>query len=122
MIKVQKRCPRPELGPQACLDFSFGSFDREEGSKVAAGGFSPGTTFPYCGEVFTMSFGSSTSKVLQAMVANTAAPAMPGAAGWAKLTLGGGTATRLPVLGFAATSMVNKSTNGNFGLTLPHRW
>jgi hypothetical protein len=110
------------MGPYACLNAGVAGASREEHFTAAGADFSPGSVGLFCGEVFTMSFGSATSKVLQAQVANTAAPAMPGDAGWAKLTLGGGTATRLPVLGFAATSMVNKSTNGNFGLTLPHRW
>ena len=49
----------------------------------------------------------------------------PGQAGWAKLTLGGGSTTYLPVVGFAATSMKNTRTDGsggNYGMTIPHRW
>ena len=110
------------MGPYACLPAGVSGVDREEKATASGADFSPGTVGLYCGEVFTMSFGSATSKVLQAQVANTAAPAMPGDTGWAKLTLGGTTAVQLPVVGFSATSIVNNVTKGNFGLTMPHRW
>ena len=50
-------------------------------------------------------------------------------AGWAKLQMsqntgtGSGSQTAIhpvPVVGFAATSI--KAGNGNYGLTIPHRW
>lgn len=112
------------MGPYACLTAGFAAADREEKFTSAGSSFSPGVTSPYCGEVFTVSFNSSTSKVLQAKVANSPVAA-PGQAGWAKLTLGGGSTTYLPVVGFAATSMKNTRTDGsggNYGMTIPHRW
>ena len=113
-----------ELGPYACVTAGFAAADREEKFTSAGSSFSPGVTSPNCGEVFTVSFNSSTSKVLQAKVANSGVTA-PGQAGWAKLTLGGGSTTYLPVVGFAATSMKNTRTDGsggNYGMTIPHRW
>ena len=112
------------MGPYACLTAGFAAADREEKFTSAGSSFSPGVTSPYCGEVFTVSFNSPTSKVLQAKVANSGVPA-PGQAGWAKLTLVGGTGTYLPVVGFAATSMKNTradGSGGNYGMTIPHRW
>lgn len=112
------------MGPYACLTAGFAAADREEKFTSAGSSFSPGVTSPYCGEVFTVSFNSPTSKVLQAKVANSPAAA-PGQAGWAKLTLGGGTTTYLPVVGFAATSMKNTradGSGGNYGMTINHRW
>ena len=48
---------------------------------------------------------------------------MPGETGWARLSLGtSGAGTTLPIVGFGATSIVNRTTNGNYGLTMPHRW
>ena len=57
-------------GPQSCLSVSFSSADREEKFQTAGGGFSPGVTTPYCGEVFTVQFGATS--VLQAMVTTRA--------------------------------------------------
>lgn len=104
-------------GPQACLSAAFSSADREEKFQTLGGGFSPGVTSPYCGEVFTVSF-SSTS-VLQASLTNRAV-APVGDAGWARLQLAN--SVYAPIVGFAATSIRNQATGGNFGLTLPHRW
>lgn len=113
-----------DLGPYACVTAGFAAASREEQFTSAGASFSPGVTSPYCGEVFTVSFNSPTSQVLQAKVANNGVTA-PAQDGWARLTLGGGTATYLPVVGFAATSMKNTRTDGsggNYGLTINHRW
>lgn len=113
-----------ELGPYACVTAGFSAASREEQFTSAAASFSPGQTSQYCGEVFTVSFNSPTSQVLQAKVANSGVTA-PGEAGWARLTLGGGAATYLPVVGFAATSMKNTradGSGGNYGMTINHRW
>ena len=112
------------MGPMACLTGTLGAADREEGTPAGiSADFSPGTitTAQFCGEVFTLSFARATSQVMQAQVANTGTGALPGATGWARLALGGGSPT-LPIVGFAATSIKNANSRGNFGLTLPHRW
>ena len=117
---------RGDMGPYACVTAGFAAADREEKFTTAGASFSPGQTSPYCGEVFTMSFNSATSEVLQAKVANSQVNAPTGSeAGWAKLTLGGGSTTYLPVVGFAATSMKNTradGSGGNYGMTINHRW
>lgn len=105
-------------GPQACLSAAFSSADREEKFQTLGGGFSPGVTSPYCGEVFTISF-SSAASVLQASLTNRVV-APVGDAGWARLQLAN--SVYAPIVGFAATSIRNQATGGNFGLTLPHRW
>jgi len=106
-----------EFGPQACLLAGFGSTDREERVNVAGGSFSPGVTAPYCGEVFTVQFGATS--VLQAAVTKRKVNPVSDA-GWASLTLMG--ANRLPIVGYAATSLKNTVAGGNYGMTLPHRW
>ena len=55
-------------GPQSCLSVSFSSADREEKFQTAGGGFSPGVTTPYCGEVFVAQFGATSA--LQAAITN----------------------------------------------------
>ena len=108
-----------DYGPQACRDFSLGSFNREEGSRSASGGFSPGTTFPYCGEVFVAQFGSTSS--LQAAITNrNVNSVLAGEAGWAALRTG--VTTGLPVVGFAAIQFKNVDGGINYDATLPHRW
>ena len=102
-------------GPQACMLVGFGSNDREERVNVTGGSFSPGASSPTCGEVFVVQFGASS--VLQAAV-TTRQVTPVGTEGWAQLTLPG----RLPVDGFAATSLVNNSTGVHYGWTLPHRY
>ncbi|MDO5290846.1 MAG: cell surface protein [Pseudomonadota bacterium] len=101
----------------ACLGGSLSSTDREEARGGAS--FSPGSPLTFCGEVFTLSFRNKSS-VLNAAITNTVASGVTYDQGWASLTLGN--SASLPVVGFAATSAVNNSTNGNFGLTMPHRW
>ncbi len=113
-------------GPMACLRPLLSIWDREETAQWT-GGFSPGDGYA-CGEVFTLQFG--TSSVLQAAVtAHSVTHPLPGVAGWAKLQMsqntgtGSGSSTAIhpvPVVGFAATSI--KAGNGNYGLTVPHRW
>ena len=104
-------------GPQSCLSVSFSSADREEKFQTAGGGFSPGVTNPYCGEVFTVSFNGTS--VLQAALTNRQV-APVGEAGWARLQVADG--LHVPVVGFAATSIQNQAIGGNYGMTLPHRW
>ena len=103
------------MGPQACLSASFSSADREEVFQTTGGGFSPGVTSPYCGEVFTISFSSASP--LSAKVTNRVVTPV-GEAGWARVKLADGTTA--PIVGFAATSLV--AGTGNYGMTLPHRW
>ena len=105
------------MGPQACLSVAFSSADREEKFQTLGGGFSPGVTSPYCGEVFTVSFNGAS--VLQAAVTNRSVTAV-GEAGWARLQIANN--VYAPVVGFAATSIKNQTTGGNYGMSLPHRW
>ncbi|HQX66621.1 MAG TPA: hypothetical protein PLH47_04860 [Ottowia sp.] len=113
-LSLNKTLPN---GPQACLSVAFSSVDREEKFQTLGGGFSPGLTQPYCGEVFTVSFNGVSP--LQASLTNrTVAPV--GEAGWARLQISNN--VYAPIVGFAATSMKNQATGGNFGLSLPHRW
>jgi len=129
----QLRLKHTAYGPMACMDGSFSAFDREERTYMGQD-FSPGTIGQYCGEVFTLQFGKSS--VLQAgLTANDVSGILPGPAGWARLALGtpnpnavpapvigsrSGWQTAIPAIGFAATSI--KAGNGNYGLTIPHRW
>lgn len=105
------------MGPQACLSVAFSSADREEKFQTAGGGFSPGVTSPYCGEVFTVSF-NGTSPLQAALTNRSVTPV--GEAGWARLQLAN--SVYAPVVGFAATSLKNQALGGNYGMTLPHRW
>ena len=108
-----------DYGPQACRDFALGTFDREEGARSASGGFSPGTTFPYCGEVFVAQFG--TTSALQAAITNrNVNSVLAGQAGWGQLRTG--VALGLPVVGFAAIQFKNVDGGINYDATLPHRW
>ena len=104
------------MGPQACIMLNFSSAGREEQFQTAGGGFSPGVSLPNCGEVFTVTFGATS--VLQGAITNTVVSPVS-SEGWARLALGAG---RLPIVGYAATSIKNTASNGNYGLTLPHRW
>lgn len=108
-----------DYGPQACRDFALGTFDREEGSKVASGGFSPGTTFPYCGEVFVAQFGA-TSALQAAITVRNVNGVLAGQAGWGSLRTG--VTSGLPVVGFAAIQFKNVDGGINYDATLPHRW
>jgi len=113
-------------GPQACLNLSFSSTDREEYAVTASsnGGFSPGTpptVLKYCGEVFVAQFGGTSA--LQAVITNRkVTPAAD--AGWATLATAGtrGAAFSLPIVGYAATLFTNSSTGSKYGLTFVHRW
>ena len=105
-------------GPQACMLVGFGSNDREERVNVIGGSFSPGVSSPTCGEVFVIKFGA-TSVLQAAVTTRTVSPV--GTEGWAMLTMPGPT-TGLPVVGFAATSILNQNTSAHYGWTLPHRF
>ena len=110
-----------DFGPQACMTFSFGSYDREENQRSAAGGFSPGTTYPYCGEVFTVQFG--TSSVLGAKVtARSVNTLKVGQAGWGRLSSTGGSIYGVPMTGYAAVLFTNTATGLNYNMTIPHAW
>ncbi len=116
-------------GYMLCQAGTMVGFDREEGTAGVA--FSPSSTAPFCGEVNTLSFNRA-SEALSASVTNqvvtlTLAPTnAPIQAGWAKLSLrkasSATTALGAPVVGYAATSAINTSTNGNFGYNNRHRW
>lgn len=108
-----------DYGPQACRDFALGTFDREEGARSASGGFSPGTTFPYCGEVFVAQFGA-TSALQAAITVRNVNSVLAGQAGWGQLRTGA--ALGLPVVGFAAIQFKNVDGGINYDATLPHRW
>ncbi len=123
----QLRLQHTAYGPMACMDAALSTLDREERTRNNQE-FSPGTIRQYCGESFTLQFGNSS--VLQAgITAHSVADLVAGPAGWAQLVLGtpnpnagqpGRFPTAIPAIGFAATSI--KAGNGNYGLTLPHRW
>lgn len=108
-----------DYGPQGCMSFAFGSYDREEGTRSTAGGFSPGTTSPYCGEVFTLQFGTQ-SALRAAVTTRSVNGVKAGDAGWARLSTS--VAGGLPITGFAATQFVNEVTGAKYNVTLPHRW
>ena len=116
-------------GYMLCQAGTMVGYDREEGTAGVA--FSPSSVAPFCGEVNTLSFNRA-SEALSASVTNqvvtlTLAPNnTPIQAGWAKLSLrkasSATTALGAPVVGYAATSAINTSTNGNFGYNNRHRW
>ncbi|MDR2153687.1 MAG: hypothetical protein LBE78_01475 [Burkholderiaceae bacterium] len=107
-------------GPVACVKLRFGSYDREEGVLSAFGGFSPGTVVPYCGEVFTAQFGT-TSTLRAEITATSVNSLVAGDAGWAIVsTTAAGTA--MPMVGYAAILFVNQVSNTTYNQTLPHRW
>lgn len=107
-----------EYGLQACRSFSLGSYDREEGAKASSGGFSPGTTFPYCGEVFVAQFGAE-SALKAAVTVRNVNSVLAGQAGWASLRTGNG---GLPIVGYAAIQFKNVDGGITYDETLPHRW
>ena len=113
-------------GPVACLQFSLGAINREEGG-LNGGGFSPGVPAPTCGEVITLQF-ADTSPLAAALTTSSVAPAVAkvsAGAGWAQLNLtttaaidAGG----VPMLGFAATQFSNTVTGAIYNETFTHRW
>lgn len=110
-----------EYGPQACRSFSLGSYDREEGAKASTGGFSPGTTFPYCGEVFVAQFGAE-SALKAAITVRNVNSVLAGQAGWASLRTGVTGNGGLPIVGYAAIQFKNVDGGITYDETLPHRW
>lgn len=110
-----------DYGTQACMLFKFSSTDREEAQVETSvdADFSPGTfvTNPYCGEVFTLSFGSNSP--LGAVVTNRKVSPV-GTEGWAHI--GTDSATAIPMVGYAATVLLNQNSGVHYGWTLPHRW
>ena len=115
-------------GYMLCQSGTMIGYDREEGTAGVA--FSPSSQFPFCGEVNTISFNRA-SVALNASVTNqvvtltTAPNNAPIQAGWASLELrknGRRGAIGAPVVGYAATSAVNTTSNGNFGYNNRHRW
>lgn len=148
---VQRSVSGTSLGDFLCVQAPMTGSNREEGAISTMGDFSPvpvANAAALCGETATLSFNSSTSKVLHSVLANQRVAVNVGAggsttveAGWATLTLkpataqfstdGGstwanppvaGAATGLPVIGYSATSFSNGLTNGNFGGAIEHRY
>jgi hypothetical protein len=113
--------PFTGMGPYACLNGRISAFNREETQLAGSGeGFSPPrqvVAAAYCGEVGVMQFGSG---VLGAAVSVQNAGTMPGTAGWAMYAPIN--APALPIVGYAALSVRNGDSLGNFGGALPHRW
>jgi hypothetical protein len=108
-------------GPQACLtSIQSKIFDREENTSTVGATFSPGVkgTASFCGEVATMTWGTSP---LQASLTCTAASTAY-TSGWAIFSplYGTGANYGLPMTGFAAISANNGSQG--YGLTWPLRW
>ena len=109
------------FGPQLCLNMEFSSTDREEKEvKVTSGGsFSPGsapTKKPFCGEVFVLQLGT-TSTLHAAITKQAIAPV--GDAGWATL---GVTTGSVPMVGYAAIDFQNAAAGTRYGWTFQHRW
>ena len=119
---------KDKLGSFICLRGRLAGSDREEGGVDSSVDFSPApAAAAYCGEVFTMSFNSVGSKVLNATLTNVPVQMKIGGkapeAGWASFTpsslsVGQG----LPMTGFAAISLRDDINTGNYGYTYGHRW
>lgn len=119
------------LGDVLCADAGLAGTNREEFRARAGGAFSPLPTAGksrLCGEVATLTFNRSESKVLHATLTNERVEVKAGSeyidAGWATLTLNSAASPNigLPVLGYAATAFSNGLTNGNFGDAIGHRY
>ena len=117
-----------KLGSFICLRGRLAGSDREEGGIDSTVDFSPApAAAAYCGEVFTLSFNRSGSKVLNSTLTNVPVSMKIGgkapAAGWASFTPSSATAgTGLPMVGFAAISLRDDINTGNYGYTYGHRW
>jgi len=118
----------PKLGSFICLRGRLGGSDREEGGVDSNVEFSPvGAAAVYCGEVFTMSFNATGSKVLNATLTNVPVSLKINgkypSAGWASFTPSSATSGYgLPMTGFAAISLRDDINTGNYGYTYGHRW
>ena len=116
------------FGNFICLRGTFRGTDREEGALDQSVSFSPApAAAAYCGEVFTLSFNRDKSEVLSAGLTNQKVSiAINGnqpEAGWATFTPNAVVGSRgVPMLGFAATSLLNREQQGNYGYTYAHRW
>ena len=118
------------FGNFICTGGALKATDREEAG--AAVSFSPSPTATYCGEVFVLSFNDAGAMPSQVLSANLAKQTVQTKytngktiqAGWATLTLDrpASNTVGLPIVGFAATSLLNQTQNGNYGYTLQHRW
>lgn len=111
---------------------NYTAYNREENMKVTSftGDWSPGLPPDvqpgFCGEVATLTFGSTQSKALNAKLTTFEVQGLPeGGAGWmSAATPGEGTGFGLPVIGFAAnTFKAAIGTNmGNYGDAITHRY
>ena len=116
------------VGNILCVPGQLSGFNREEGNAV--GELSPAPSFQICGEVGTLTFNNSASRVLNAQLTNGRVSIEQGSprtvvqAGWASIAVSDAqtTAVGVPVLGFAATSFANGQTGGNFGDAINHRY
>lgn len=129
-VRATKAADGLALGDVLCASADFSGTNREEFVATTEGDFSPVPQIgksPICGEVATLTFNRSESKVLHANLTNERVNVKDnkGAfidAGWATLTLKGANNNGLPVLGYAATAFSNGKTNGNFGDAIGHRY
>lgn len=129
-VRTTKAADGLALGDVLCATADFSGTNREEFVATTEGDFSPvpvAGKSPICGEVATLTFNRSESKVLHANLTNERVNVKDnkGAfidAGWATLTLKGADNNGLPVLGYAATAFSNGRTNGNFGDAIGHRY
>ena len=117
------------VGNLLCVPGQLSGFNREEGNAV--GNLSPAPSFRICGEVGTLTFNDTASRVLNAQLTNGRVSIEQGSprtvvqAGWASIAVSDAQTTRavgVPVLGFAATSFANGQTGGNFGDAINHRY
>ena len=115
-----------DLGVFACLpNIQPRLWNREEGQQTAGGlgGFSPRNqaATSMCGEVVVMSFSSKSP--MNAQVARLVYNA-PFNEGWGRLRFGPRDTAplqALPVVGFAATSILNQDLGQTYGATYTHR-
>lgn len=103
--------------PYACIGgLAVQTQDREENGTSTGAAWSPGASVVTCGEVFTLSFGDTSP--LNAQATNAKVSPVAGKEGWGQIVAG----QPLPLVGFAGTSALNKSSKIHYGMTLPHRW
>ena len=116
------------VGTTLCVPGVLAGFNREEAN--AGGDLSPSPSFRICGEVSTLTFNDSQSRVLNAQLTNSQVQIMQSnprvrvQAGWASIAVRDAQTAPVgvPVLGFAATSFANGQSGGNFGDAISHRY
>ena len=121
-------------GTVLCLadgQVTYRAYNREETYTRATfeGDWSPGLPPDvqpgFCGEVATLTFGSTESKALNAKLTTFEVQGLPdGGAGWMSAATPGQDGFGLPVIGFAANtfSAANGSNVGNYGDAITHRY